>query len=115
MFLGRTCAAASGANYMLGSWDLVPDCVTYTELCCTTILGAAFCATAYLANLRLSWWLSEPAAVRRRRRDGDAVLGDLDGRRAVRRRHLGDAGHLRRRLRCLGRGCGGGEQIQTAC
>ena len=63
MFLGRTCAAASGANYMLGSWDLVPDCVTYTELCCTTILGAAFCATAYLANLRLSWWLSDPAAV----------------------------------------------------
>ena len=46
MFLGRTCAAASGANYMLGSWDLVPDCVTYTELCCTTILGAAFCATS---------------------------------------------------------------------
>ena len=57
MFLGRTCAAASGANYMLGSWDLVPDCVTYTELCCTTILGAALCATSN-ESLRLSWWLS---------------------------------------------------------
>ena len=66
MFLGRTCAAASGANYMLGSWDLVPDCVTYTELCCTTILGAAFCATSN-ESLRPLSWLSDRAAVCRRR------------------------------------------------
>ena len=111
MFLGRTCAAASGANYMRGSWDLVPDCVTYTELCCTTILGAAFCATSN-ESLRLSE-LAERAAVRRRRRDGGAVLGDLDGRRAVRRRHLGDARDLRRRLCCPPRRCGGGEQIRS--
>ena len=67
MFLGRTCAAASGANYMLGSWDLVPDCVTYTELCCTTILGAALCATSNESLRRPLSWLSDPAAVCRRR------------------------------------------------